>query len=213
MVARVQSSVPRPVRHVYMYTETVATTSSTEAAGDEGEEERRIPFYLDTKNADHNFWGSSIYATHADVVAAAGSGAPGTEPQSVWVRGKTLTALVRETTRRHFGNHLLIKLDIEGAEYAVLNEAFDAGILCQYAESAVRVDIIVEMHKQVGRERVGREWSVFVWLELTFSGSSFDKKVAIDGNDGEAYERFMGEVRRGFYKCGVSILTVKDAGR
>jgi hypothetical protein len=44
-------------------------------------------------------------------------------------------------------------MDIEGAEYALLNEAFDSGALCNTTARAVRVDIIVEVHGEVSENR------------------------------------------------------------
>jgi hypothetical protein len=45
----------------------------------------------------------------------------------------------------------MVKLGIEGVEYALLNEAYDTGILCDYVAEAVRVDLLVETHPLYGR--------------------------------------------------------------
>ena len=130
--AAILQSVPRPVRHAHFYTETVATAQHGAS----------IPLYLDTTNVAQNYWGSSIYASHPDVVANNNN-----TTAAAIVAGRSLTHLVTETTRQSYGNHLLIKMDIEGAEYVVMNEAH--AVLCQYAEAAVRVDIMIETHPKV----------------------------------------------------------------
>ena len=42
---------------------------------------------------------------------------------------------------------MLIKMDIEGGEYAVLEEAYRSGVLCDYAEAGVTVNLILETHR------------------------------------------------------------------
>jgi Methyltransferase FkbM domain len=126
---RVLLSTPRPLRSVHFFTGTIAT-------GMEGP----ATLYLDTVNAKQNYWGSSIYATHHDVQDG---------KYKVSVQGMTLTTIASQMAHRGAGNHVIIKMDIEGAEYLVLNEAYDSGVLCQLAEAAVRVDILVETHPLV----------------------------------------------------------------
>lgn len=43
----------------------------------------------------------------------------------------------------------MIKMDIEGAEYKLLNEAYDSNALCECAQHGVRVDLRVEIHPKV----------------------------------------------------------------
>lgn len=135
--ARVLQSSPPPVRLAHFFTETIGTDTDGPAT-----------LYLDTVNHRENYWGSSIYASHQDVKKSATNDNNG-EPVAVAVMGLTLTTLLRQTMAQTPGSHLMIKMDIEGAEYAVLNEAYDSGILCDYATSAVRVDLLVETHPLV----------------------------------------------------------------
>lgn len=43
------------------------------------------------------------------------------------------------------GGNLMIKMDIEGAEYAVLKQVANSGVLCDYARSN-KVILLVEFH-------------------------------------------------------------------
>jgi hypothetical protein len=48
----------------------------------------------------------------------------------------------------------MIKFDIEGGEFAIVNEAFDSGVLRNMTRRAVRIDMIIEVH---GKVRVPKE--------------------------------------------------------
>jgi Methyltransferase FkbM domain len=134
---RVLLTTPRPLRSVRFLTETVAT-----GAGD-----GPTQLYLDTVNAQHNFFGSSLLPEHTDVRRSAT--ANGGTPVSVPVNGITLSTLLKETVVRHAGAHVILKIDIEGAEYGLLNEAYNSGVLCDYAALGVRIDARVEIHPKV----------------------------------------------------------------
>ena len=45
------------------------------------------------------------------------------------------------------GGHVLIKMDIEGGEFGVLEEAYQSDVLCQYAQAGVTINIILETHR------------------------------------------------------------------
>jgi Methyltransferase FkbM domain len=130
----VHGSTPRPLRHAHFFTESVGTKVDGPTT-----------LYLDTVNTKDNFWGSSIHAQHKDVKKSAAR-TTDQAPVAVNVTGITLTTLVRQTTLKQAGNHLLVKMDIEGAEFDVLGEAFDSGVLCDYAKAGVQVDMVVEFH-------------------------------------------------------------------
>ena len=44
------------------------------------------------------------------------------------------------------GGLLIIKMDVEGAEYQVLKEVAASGVLCEYANMGNRVVFVVEYH-------------------------------------------------------------------
>jgi hypothetical protein len=69
------------------------------------------------------------------------------------VHATSLTSLLPQIIMAQPGSHLMIKFDIERAEYVLLNEAFTSHILCNIAENAVRIDILIEMH-QVSKEQL-----------------------------------------------------------
>jgi Methyltransferase FkbM domain len=132
---RVLQSTPRPVRSAHFFTETVAS-----GAGD-----GPTVLYLDTVNGKNNFFGSSLLPDHTDVRNSAVAG----KPMSAPVQGVTLSTMLKQTVKHQAGAHIIIKIDIEGAEYAVLNEAYDSGALCDCVATGVRVDIRVEIHPKV----------------------------------------------------------------
>ncbi|KAF9934078.1 hypothetical protein BGZ67_004008 [Mortierella alpina] len=74
-------------------------------------------FFMDTVNDAHDYWGSSIYASHPDAVR---SGAKGTDLTGVNIA----TWLLRNTLPRDF---VVVKMDIEGAEYEVIPHMADMG--------------------------------------------------------------------------------------
>ncbi|GKT96655.1 FKBM family methyltransferase [Colletotrichum tofieldiae] len=64
-------------------------------------------FYLDTVNEAHDYWGSSTYANHGDVISSKSNG---TELTAVNIA----RWLLMNTLPRDF---VVVKMDIEGAEY------------------------------------------------------------------------------------------------
>lgn len=132
---------PRPVRWAQFFTETVAAAADGPTV-----------LYLDTKNEARNYWGSSLLHSHKDVQASAN---PDGQVYQAQVKGITLTTLLRERVVPEHGSHVLIKMDIEGSEYGLLNEARDSGILCELTEKAIRVDLMVEVHSKVKWSRRG----------------------------------------------------------
>lgn len=87
------------------------------------------------------------------------------------VEGISLTTLTKKTvlaykpeatTAESKDGLLIIKMDVEGAEYQVLKEVAASGVLCDYIEKGNRVVMIVEFHnnsitdpKERNRERTG----------------------------------------------------------
>lgn len=131
------SSSTRPVQHVHFLTETVG-------AGQDGP----TVLYLDTVNTDQNFWGSSLLAGHRDVKRSATKTST-TEAvlQKAPVQGITLTTLLKQTVLPVAGGHVMIKMDIEGGEYAVLEEAYESGIMCEYHQAGVAIHLLLETHR------------------------------------------------------------------
>jgi FkbM family methyltransferase len=168
----IQNSRPRPVRLAHFFTETIASDTNGPAT-----------LYIDTQNADQNYWGSSVYSSHKDVQASSAA-SPNGQPVTASVTGITLTSMIEQTVIRKPGSHLIIKMDIEGAEYAVLNEAYDSGILCKYAERAVRIDILVEAHP-----------------------------ASVVGKANDALIHWREKVQPELKFCGVHVVLVSDAGR
>lgn len=68
-------------------------------------------------------------------------------------QGITLSRLLKETADPTAGNHVMIRVNGDNA-YAIINEAFDSGTLCAYAERAVRLDILVQSSSKTKAEDV-----------------------------------------------------------
>lgn len=162
----------KPLERVHFLTETVA-------AGCDGP----TTLYLDTVNADRNFWGSSILSGHEDVRRSAKS-TGGTVIQAS-VQGLTLSTLLKKTVKGGPSKgHVLIKMDIEGGEFMVLEEAYRSGTLCDYASSdSTIIHLILETHRP----------------EVT-GIIDFDLQ----------HWRY---IKNALTECGVIILKGKDAGR
>ncbi|KAJ5364855.1 uncharacterized protein N7496_010568 [Penicillium cataractarum] len=90
-------------------------------------------FYLDTVNTAHDFWGSSIYASHPDVVRSKNNGTElSTVNLSRW--------LLMNTLPRDF---VVVKMDVEGSEYELVPHMAEMGV------SAVLDYLLVEWHPSV----------------------------------------------------------------
>jgi FkbM family methyltransferase len=72
--------------------------------------EAQTTFYLDTKNVEQNYWGSSMSENHIDAKASG--------KQAVTVPTVNIMKLLYETTIP--GDYVILKMDIEGAEWDVL---------------------------------------------------------------------------------------------
>ena len=86
------------------------------------EPEGPVPFYLDITNARNNFWGSSLLRSHPDVTKSG-------KLIAVTVKGVNLGRFVEERVDPQ--GIVVVKMDIEGAEYSVLRDLLVTGRLCQ----------------------------------------------------------------------------------
>eukprot|EP00548_Thalassiothrix_antarctica_P003319 CAMPEP_0194134124 /NCGR_PEP_ID=MMETSP0152-20130528/4190_1 /TAXON_ID=1049557 /ORGANISM="Thalassiothrix antarctica, Strain L6-D1" /LENGTH=173 /DNA_ID=CAMNT_0038829689 /DNA_START=102 /DNA_END=619 /DNA_ORIENTATION=- len=137
---------PRPVNHLHFLTEHVGTAIDGPTT-----------LFLDTINVKQNFWGSSIIQSHSDVHKSS-SGGKGNN-NKVGVMGITLTKLLKQTVLS--AGHVIIKIDIEGAEYQLLEEAVKSRIFCLLVkEMGVTVDIIGEFHwdETLGSKEPRNRW-------------------------------------------------------
>ncbi len=106
------------------------------------------------------FWGSSILSSQQDAVKSG--------KVSADVQGITLSTIV-ESTMLAFdqeaskedksGGVLIVKMDVEGAEYQVLKEVASSGVLCKLKELGNRVAMVIEYHNMsiTDREERNRE--------------------------------------------------------
>lgn len=137
---------PRPLRHIHFFTESVG-------AGEDGP----TTLYLDTVNTAQNFWGSSIMKGHQDVKKSAANGDGKVEQLGTTVTGYTIGTLMRKTLKAFEsgaspedkkGNHLILKVDIEGGEYPLLHQAADEGTLCEFVKMGNKADLYIEFHSK-----------------------------------------------------------------
>jgi hypothetical protein len=114
--------------------------------------------YLDTINEKQNFWGSSIFKGHQDVQKSALAKNTSVEMTATDVMGYTIGTLMRQTllafdpaaTREDKqGGHFILKVDIEGGEFPLLEQVAKEGTLCEYVKMGNQVDFLsIEFHPQ-----------------------------------------------------------------
>jgi hypothetical protein len=153
---------PRPVRHLHFLVEHVAAATNGPTT-----------LYLDTVNEKQHYWGSSILKSHADVKRSGGK-------TGVQVMAITLTSLLEQTVLQNEGGHVMIKIDIEGAEYQLLEEAVNSNIFCRLVnEKDITVDIINEFHGDsiVGSPEPRHRWETIVKGEEAIKGCSANYEV------------------------------------
>ena len=157
---------PRPIQHMHFFTESVG-------AGEDG----MTNLYLDTINTKQNFWGSSIFKDHQDVRKSAAKEGGNVTKVAAPVMGYTIGTLMRKTLKAFApgateadrkGNHLVLKVDIEGGEYPLLHQAAKEGTLCEFVKMGNRADLFIEFHsaKVTGKhEFVGKTKEMKAKLE------------------------------------------------
>jgi len=134
---------PRPVQHLHIFTESVVTSTNGPTK-----------LFLDKLSVEQNFWGSSILSSQQDAVKSGKELNEG-EVFSADVQGITLSTIVDSTMlaldqeaskEDKSGGVLIVKMDVEGAEYQVLKEVAASGVLCKLKELGNRVVMVVEYH-------------------------------------------------------------------
>lgn len=163
---------PRPVRHLHIHTETVVTEEDkpTKLFLDKTSVENNVSFWRHsawtakiakrhrncpiTQLLFHQFWGSSILSSQQDAVKTAKE-LNGGESITADVDGIRLTTLVKNTMlpfqedvseEDKKAGQLIIKMDVEGAEYQIIKEVASSNVLCDYISMGNKVVMIVEMH-------------------------------------------------------------------
>eukprot|EP00533_Pseudo-nitzschia_delicatissima_P016635 CAMPEP_0197281868 /NCGR_PEP_ID=MMETSP1432-20130617/23381_1 /TAXON_ID=44447 /ORGANISM="Pseudo-nitzschia delicatissima, Strain UNC1205" /LENGTH=302 /DNA_ID=CAMNT_0042748739 /DNA_START=26 /DNA_END=934 /DNA_ORIENTATION=- len=150
---------PRPVQHLHIFTESVITATNGPTK-----------LFLDKLSEEQNFWGSSILSSQQDAVKS-GKELNDGNVFSADVTGITLSTIVESTMlaldedaskENKKGGVLIVKMDVEGAEYQVLKEVAASGVLCKLKESGNRVVMVIEYHnmsitdkKERNREKNG----------------------------------------------------------
>mmetsp|Transcript_9290 Transcript_9290/g.18507 ORF Transcript_9290/g.18507 Transcript_9290/m.18507 type:complete len:407 (+) Transcript_9290:165-1385(+) len=145
---------PRPVQHVHIFTESVVTAK-----------DEPTKLYLDKTSIEQNFWGSSILSSQQDAVKSANELNSG-NVFSADVMGISLSTMVQSTmmalkedatVEEQSGGILIVKMDVEGAEYQVLKEVAASGVLCKLKELGNRVVLVVEYHHMSITDKAERQ--------------------------------------------------------
>lgn len=86
------------------------------------------------------------------------------------VDGISLSTLLRKTlqpfrpgtftTSKQSGGSLLVKMDIEGAEFGVLKELAASQILCEYTKMGNNATLVVEFHQHLIKDRSEKQAAV-----------------------------------------------------
>lgn len=110
-------------------------------------------FYLDTVNTGQDFWGSSTYANHNDVIKSKSNG---TELTAVNIA----RWLLMNTLPRDF---VVVKMDIEGAEYDLVPHFAEMGVW------TVVDHLLIEWHENLPTEQA-KEVAKVATLKLKSEG-------------------------------------------
>lgn len=123
ILTNVKANVSKRNHTVKMYQETAAWTY-----------DGTIDFYLDTVNKANNFWGSSIDENHPDVILSG--------KQKVTVKCVDISRILKKYNQ---DDVVIVKIDIEGAEYDLLLDFIkkDVTKIIDY--------LAVEFHRQLHR--------------------------------------------------------------
>jgi len=105
-----------------------------------------ITFYLDTVNKKNDFWGSSLLSDHPDVKKSGG--------KSVTVKCVDLHRII--VNNFDPDDTVIVKMDIEGAEWGILRYLFQRGTLAYIDE------LYVEPHTNVGDGNA--HYQAFRWI-------------------------------------------------
>lgn len=145
---------PPLLLHTLLLTETVVSN-----------EDGEVTFYLDTINDDKNAWGSTLAKSGMNVQCGEearfsrviGDRRPDIVDKSksvdcdkvrVTVDAFRVSAILREAMRPPFaGKKMLIKMDIEGAEYPVLDEMAASGVVCDFTRGGGTAAMVLETHQ------------------------------------------------------------------
>jgi hypothetical protein len=160
---------PRPLKFLRIHTETIVTSKDGQSSLflDQHSEKnhvswrptivRLLAWFLLYIRRTHpsvldfwQFWGSSILQSMPEIRQTSKQN-NGTSVEAI-VQGITLSTLLRKTlepTQGRSGGSLLIKMDVEGAEFGVLKEVATSNVLCDYTLSGNNTTLIVEFHQHL----------------------------------------------------------------
>ena len=135
LAARTMQTVPRPLRSISFLTETVIT-----------DQDGPVEMFI----AANLGMGSTLLEGKSQRSHNTIQETPAT------VKGVTVATLLDDTVVLAPDSHLIIKMDVEGAEYMILNHGWKA--LCKAVlEHKVHVSIMLELH---GKRKIGKNDSL-----------------------------------------------------
>jgi len=130
-----EKSLASVTKRIRIFTETVATTRNG-----------LVPFYLDMHSFQHNFWGSSLVASHKDVWMSGN--------KSIQVYGIDFSSFLARVLRcsipscfhRRKAKTVVVQMDVEGEEYSILRQMLLRNMLCGVVDY-----LLVEFHSHAFR--------------------------------------------------------------
>eukprot|EP00934_Nitzschia_sp_Nitz4_P003309 Nitzschia sp. Nitz4//scaffold133_size116822//93328//94563//NITZ4_003819-RA/size116822-processed-gene-0.66-mRNA-1//-1//CDS//3329535432//3299//frame0 len=143
---------PRPLKHLHIHTDMIVTSTDGPAT-----------LFIDQYSEEHHFWGSSVLQSMPDIRRTSKQN-NGTVVQAN-VIGMTLSSLIAKTAMRGnnirpAGGSLLVKMDVEGAEFGVLKEAATSGVLCDYVKHGNNATLVVEFHQHLIKDATEKQQAV-----------------------------------------------------
>ncbi|EME28737.1 uncharacterized protein Gasu_37880 [Galdieria sulphuraria] len=134
-LANLEKFLGSVTKRIQIFTETVVTTQNG-----------LVPFYLDENSYQHNFWGSSLIASHRDVWMSG--------KKSIQVYGidfssflaQVLGCSFRSCKDRRKAKTVIVQMDVEGEEYSILRQLLMRNMLCGVIDY-----LLVEFHSHAFR--------------------------------------------------------------
>jgi FkbM family methyltransferase len=112
----------------------------------------KLVFYLDTVNKDYDFWGSSLIKDHPDVISSG--------YKNVTVNGIDISEILK---KYNSDDEIVMKIDIEGAEYDLLLHLIKEG-------SLHLVDIIaIEYHQRMLKDSIKNSENLQIFFKQYFN--------------------------------------------
>lgn len=130
-----ERSLVSTCKRIKIFTETVATTQNG-----------MVTFYLDQNSYQHNFWGSSLIASHRDVWMSGKKSIPVYGIDFSSFLAQVLECSFTSCYHRRKAKTVIVQMDVEGEEYSILRQLLIRNMLCGVIDY-----LLVEFHSHAFR--------------------------------------------------------------